>query len=395
MKAFGKILDERATSCRAGFVQCDIANAAIPDKETLHILSADIEHKGNFRTKLLRRAKMRKRFHLAAIRMKRRLDNCFAVSSGHSAGNPGLFRHSRIKLPNLFYHRFQRRPLIAAIGGIQNLFIPADRRDLCRRRPGIDTDIHGPFILGKITTFNLIAVMTCFKRLIFRIILEQRKIRLARLTGRCLLCTFNTRIELPYIDFLRFVRKRRTHGDKIIAVIYFYNLIVLKPQRLNKTLPQFRQKMQRAAQKSDMPRNRPPLRQIANGLIDHSLKDRQRNIRFFRPIIHQGLNVRFGKNPAARSDRIDLLSLSRQLIESRRIRRKKRSHMIDERPRTAGADPVHTLFRRIAKIGDLRILAAELHHGIGPGNQLPDRCGTGNHFLHKRQADALSNPHAS
>ena len=129
--------------------------------------------------------------------------------------------------------------------------------------------------------------------------------------------------------------------------------------------------MQRSAKKRDLARNRTPLREIADRLIDDSLKNGKGNIRLFRTVVHQSLDVCLGKDAAARSNRIDLLPLLRKCIESCRIRRKKRRHVIDERTRATRTDAVHALFRRIAEVRYLGVLAAKLNDCIRLGNQRP------------------------
>ena len=107
-QAFGKVLDKGAAAGRAGLIQSDIADTAVFDKETLHVLTADIQHKSHFRAKFLRCPQMRKGFYLTAIGMQSRLDNGLTITRGHGAGHIGLRRHSRIQSLNLLYHRGQR-----------------------------------------------------------------------------------------------------------------------------------------------------------------------------------------------------------------------------------------------------------------------------------------------
>ena len=140
--------------------------------------------------------------------------------------------------------------------------------------------------------------------------------------------------------------------------------------------------------------NRPSLCQIANGLIDHRLKDGQGNVRLFYAIIHQGLNIRLGKHTAARSNGVNLPALGGQFVKSAGIRREQRGHMVDKRAGTAGTNAVHALFRSLTEVGYLGILAAELHHGIRLGNEIFYGCCAGNNLLHKGQTNTLRNTHA-
>ena len=142
-----------------------------------------------------------------------------------------------------------------------------------------------------------------------------------------------------------------------------------------------------------MPADRPPLRQIADRLVHHRLKNRQSNIRLGDPVVDQRLNIRLGKNAAAGSDRINLLPLLRQRVKSRRVRGKKRRHMVDKRARSPGAVPVHALLRRLPEIRDLRVLAAQLYRRIRLRNEGFHRRRAGDDLLHKRQPHPLCYAH--
>ena len=152
--------------------------------------------------------------------------------------------------------------------------------------------------------------------------------------------------------------------------------------------------MQRAAKKRDISSDRTPLCEVPDGLIHNCLKHGERNICLLRTIVHKRLNIRLGEYAAARSDRIDTLPLLCKRIETDRIRREKRCHMINERSCTACTDAVHALLRRIAEICDLCILAAEFYGRRCLRYETAYRRSAGNDFLDKGQADALGNTHA-
>ena len=69
--------------------------------------------------------------------------------------------------------------------------------------------------------------------------------------------------------------------------------------------------------------------------------------------------------------------------------------MVDERARTARADAIHALLRCRAEVRDLRILAAELDDRVRLRDEFLDGRRAGDDFLHKWQADALGDAHAS
>ena len=227
-QTFGKVLDKGATACRTGFIQRDIADIAVFDKEALHILTANIEHKGDFRTEFLCRPQMRKSLDLAAVGMESRLDDGFTVTGSHGAGNISAFRQGFIEFLHFAYHRGKGRALIAAVGRIENFLITPHSRYLCSGGTGINAHIDRPLITCQIPAFYLVLIMTGLKGFILRIIGKQGKIRLPRFTGGSIFRLCNAFFQLCYIDFLRFFGKRCPHGHKVIAVIHVYHMVIIQ-----------------------------------------------------------------------------------------------------------------------------------------------------------------------
>ena len=162
--------------------------------------------------------------------------------------------------------------------------------------------------------------MTLLEGLIVRLVLKQHEIRLAALSRRSFFRPLDAVLETADIDGLRLIRKRRAHGHEVVTVPDIDDVLIIELQRRDEALPERRQEMQRTAEEGDMAADGPSLRQIADGLVHDGLHDGERNIRFLRAIIHQCLDIRLGKDAAARSNRVDLLALSRQLIKAARIR---------------------------------------------------------------------------
>ena len=211
---------------------------------------------------------------------------------------------------------------------------------------------------------------------------------------RVLFRAVNAFRQTAKIHILAFGGKRSAHRHKIAAVFDRHDFVRRQFQRLNKTLAKLGQEIKRPAQKCDMPTNRTPLRQIANGLVDHRLENRKRDVGFLHTVVNQRLDIRFREHAAAGRNRINLPPFFRQRIESQRVRRKKRRHVIDERTGAARAYTVHSLLRRAAEIRDFRVLSAEFHRRVRLWNQRLHRRSAGNDFLHERKPDALCNAHA-
>ena len=371
MQPLGKVLDEGAAARRTRLVERDVADAAVLDEEALHVLSADVEHKAHLGAELLCSAQVGKGLHLTAVRMECRLDNRLAVACRHSTCDVTARWHHSIEVPQCLDDRAQRRALIAAVIGVKQFLVFSNGDELRRRRSCIDADPNRTAIGRKVTALHAITIVSLLECSIIRRILKEHEVRRARFRCRSCLRTCNTRLHLPHIGCLGIIGERRADRDEIIAVIHIDDVILVKFQRLDKASFQFREKVKRSAEKGDLALNGTPLREVADGLIDHRLKDRERNIRLLCAVIHQCLNICLGKDAAARGDGIDALSLFGKCIQTDWIGRQQGCHVIDKGARTARADTVHALLRRIAEVRDLSVLAAELDCRRGIGNKSP------------------------
>ena len=148
VQPLGKVLDERAAARRTRLVERDVADAAVLHEEALHILSADVKDKGDLGAELLCRAQMGKGLHLAAVRVQCRLDNRLAVASRHRARNIGICGHNGIELPQCIDDRLQGGAMIAAVGRVEQLLVPANGDELRRRRSRIDANADRTAIVG-------------------------------------------------------------------------------------------------------------------------------------------------------------------------------------------------------------------------------------------------------
>ena len=129
--------------------------------------------------------------------------------------------------------------------------------------------------------------------------------------------------------------------------------------------------MKRSAKKSHMSTDRLSAGQTGDRLIDNSLENGSGKILFGGAIVDQRLDIRFGKDSAAGSDGVQCAVVFCIFIQAYGVRLQKRSHLVDKRSGSAGADTVHTLFDVSAfKIDDLGVLAAQLDGDIRLGSDL-------------------------
>ena len=164
---------------------------------------------------------------------------------------------------------------------------------------------------------------------------------------------------------VRFIGNRRAICRKQMRIFGDNCCFVRQLECFNEPLAQLGKEMQRAAQKSNMPPNGLAARQPRDGLVDNCLKNRSRQILFFRALIDKRLNVRFREYTAARSNRVNDLAALCQLIQTGCICLQKACHLVDKGACAASADPVHALFYVPAgKVDDFCVLAAQLNGNV-------------------------------
>ena len=105
MQTLGEVLDEGAAAGRARLVERDVADTAVLDEEALHVLAADVEHKGDIRAEFLCRPQVRERLDLAAVGVQGSLDDGFTVARRHRARDMRALRQRRIETLHLLDDR--------------------------------------------------------------------------------------------------------------------------------------------------------------------------------------------------------------------------------------------------------------------------------------------------
>ena len=86
-------------------------------------------------------------------------------------------------------------------------------------------------------------------------------------------------------------------------------------QSLCKGLLQSLKEGQGSPEKKDLPLDFSALGQAGYGLVHHGLKNAGSDVFFLGPLVDQGLNVRFGKDAAARGDGIDICGRKAQAVQ--------------------------------------------------------------------------------
>ncbi len=219
---------------------------------------------------------------------------------------------------------------------------------------------------------------------------------------RQLLLVVEQRVEPRYflgvrvLDRFQLVRKLARGKDLFRAVRRAYRVEHLRvfgeyrffgTERNYEPLSELAQKVQRSAEERHVAAYRLAARKPRYRLIDYGLKNRRRDIRFFRAVVDERLDVGLGKNTAPRRDGVDHGRVLGELVESRRVGIEQYRHLVDERARTARASPVHALVDAVVQICYLGVLAAELYSHVGLGDNSFYRFHARDDFLYERYAE--------
>ena len=167
-------------------------------------------------------------------------------------------------------------------------------------------------------------------------------------------------------------------------------MLVIQLQSPYKSLLQFGKEMKRAAQKCHMSADRFTACKSGDSLIDYCLENRCGKVFLGGTVIDQRLDVCFGKNTAAGSDRIKGFVILCIFIQSGCIALKKRCHLINKRTCSSGTDTVHSLFNiTTLKVDDFGIFASKLNGDVSKGCKFLKGRGNSDYLLDKRNTQVI------
>ncbi len=246
-QALGKVLNKGTATSRAGLIEDNTTDISLVYIKALHILAANIQHKGYIRTKFLCRTKVGKGFYLTIIGMKCCLHNGLTIACGKYRSYVGIRIHGSVKLLQLLDNGLERGAMIAAIGCIKQFLIFANNSQLGGSRTGINAYINRTTISRKLSLWHLVLVMAGLKFLIGCLIFKQHKICLPLLFSHSLIGFLNAFLDFFHGNRPCLLRHGCTNSYKVIAVLNLYNMFLVQLQGFNKPLLQLRQEVERPA----------------------------------------------------------------------------------------------------------------------------------------------------
>ena len=383
----GKGLQEAAAAGGTGLVQEDIADRAVLDLETLHVLSADVDDKIHIRQEVFGRSEVRHGLHHAEVGMEGVFRQLLAIACRGHGGDA----HMRMFRIEPLQHAADQRHRVAEVRPVireQQLRLLVDDGELDRGGAGVDANVHrAVVVLRKRCARHGAFGVARAERLILRLACKQRRLGAIGLGHALLrhLIGYGAQVE----HLVRVERGAERHVKKAV-----FRADAPDVQRAVKALPQHTGEGQGTAEIKHIAADRPTLGQARNGLVDHRLVDAGGDILRAAALVDQGLYVTLGKHTAAGGDRIGFGRVLRGAIHLVRAHFQQRRHLIDERTRAAGTGAVHANLHPVGEEQDLGVLAAELDDHVRPRGKAVGRHARGEHLLHEGHAHALRHAHA-
>ena len=326
--------------------------------------------------------------HLSLVQGKGGFQQCFPVSGGTAPGNPGRAGQHGFQIPDGGFGRFDGVSLIIGVEGIQQLALLANEGQFGCGGTGINAQITVTAVGFQIFLSHYRLTVTLPEGIVILLIFKQR--RKSGHFKRNRYPLFQSADQLLQGNRRGITAfQRGTHGGKQVGILRIHHVFRCQLQCTDKGFFQFRQKMQRAAQKRHTAPNGLAAGQAGNGLIHHRLKNRGRQIRVCGPLVNQGLDVRLREHTTAGGNGIDLPVVFCLFVQAPGVNLQQRGHLIDEGAGTAGADTVHPLLQAAGEIDDFRILTAQLNCHIRLRIVVFQGRSHGHHFLHKTDVHRL------
>ena len=357
-------VEEGAAAGRAGFVEEDAVHGAVLQAAAFHILTADIEDGGHVRAEMARRPVVGHGLHLAGIGGECFAEQIFPVAGDAGPADTGACGELAVQIGNDGLGAVEGIAPVVSVVFIEDAALCIEEHRLDGGGTGIDAEPAGAGGLGQRKAVHMEARMPGLESFVFLVRSEERFQTFHRVQiGHVSLAdAFQPGIEVK--GLVVHGGERRPDGDVELAVLRHDHILLFHAEGHAEPFPEDRLEGERAAEEYDLSAERTAAGEAGNGLIDHRLEDRGRDILLRGAFVEQGLNVRLGENAAPGGNGIDLLRFGGQPAEACRIGGKKSRHAVDEGARPAGAGAVHALIHAVFQVGHLFILAAQLDDGV-------------------------------
>ena len=385
-QGLGEGLQEAAAARRTGLVQEDVADGAVLDLEALHVLAADVDDEVHVGHEVFGGGEVGHRLHQAVVAAEGVLHQVFAVAGGGDAGHlqAGM---GLVDFQQLLPDQGQRVAQVGLVVGVKDAALLVHHHQFDGGRARVDADVHRAALGPEGHAGHAVGHVPGVEGLVLLFIGKEG--RFAGIGG-------GGGVAVQGLGHLRQVEllvgvEGGAQGHIQQAVL---GAGAGDTQGLVKALAQHRAEGQRPAQIQDVALDGAALGQAGDGLADHRLVNAGGDVLRPGALVDEGLDVALGKNAAAGGDGVGALGPFRRLVHLVSAHLQQGGHLVDESAGAAGAAAVHPHLGAAGEEEDLGILAAQLDHAVGLGDEPLDRHAGGEHLLHEGHAAALGQAHA-
>ncbi|MPM47273.1 hypothetical protein SDC9_93981 [bioreactor metagenome] len=380
----GERLQERPAAGGAGLVDRDRVDDVVTDPQVLHVLAADVDHRGDAGAEVFGGPVVGHRLDLALVEVQRAADQILPVAGDAGADDPGRLRQF---VDDPAQDRDRGGHWVALVGGVvgeDDLVVLVGDHRLDRRRAGVDAEEAVAGGLLDVALRDARPGVALLERRQLVGIGEQRP------HPRGLQRDDRT-VPQPadqHVEGLRLPVGEQRGADRHVELgpLRGAEGAAAGGQHRGVRLPQPRQEVQRTAQEHDVAADRPAAGQPGHRLGGDGPEDRGGQVLGRRTLVDQRLDVGLGEHPAARGDRVDVRGRRGEGVQTGGVGVQQAGHLVDEGAGATGAAAVHPLLGGRVQVGDLGVLAAELDHHVGVGVVAADRRRLGDHLLDEGHA---------
>ena len=388
----GEGLQERAATGRAGLVHGDGVDHAVPHPQVLHVLPADVDHRGDPRRQRLGRPVVGHGLDLALVGMQGGAQQVLAVAGHAAARHPGLRRQVVVQGAHDRHRGAHRVALVGRVVGVQQPAGGVEQHRLDGGRARVDAEEAVAAGRGQLGARHLMRAVPRVERRPFRGVGEQRA--QCGMDGRELGGAGQGRHEPVQRRGLAARQQRGPERDVELGVLGGGDAGELAVQRPDVRRPQLGQEVQRTAEEDQVAPDRVPAGEPRDGLGGDRLEHRGGQVGVRGALVQQWLQVALGEHPAAGGDRVEVGVAGRERVQPGGVGVQQRRHLVDERARPPGAGAVHALLRHRVQVSDLGVLAAEFDHHVGLGQVSLDRGRRRDHLLHEADPQQVGDQQA-
>ena len=370
-------------------------NDAVFDLQTLHVLAANIKNEINVWDKCLSATQVSNGLNLARVCTQSLNQDALTITGGCDMANNAVGRHLVVDGVHDFASGTQDIAVVIVVPGVKKLALLANNSSLHSGRTCVDANEHAAVVVGQLAFGDYLLIVAGLE--VVKVLLSSKEwVQTSNLGALDVLEVVQRLHDLRKGDWsVGLARQSSARCNKEVSVLWQDDVLVVQVKRDVEATAQFREVLQRAAEKRDVAADRVTTGQARDSLICNGLEDGSSDVGRSGTLVEQRLNVGLSKNAAARCNWVDLLDVFCQLVEAGCVGLEERRHLVDKRTSTTCAGTIHALLNAVVKVDDLCVLAAQLNGYVGLRDQRLNSALRSDNLLDKLQVKPLRQEHSA